>query len=95
VLPLQTNKTPSHGLDSQPQMRGFVIQSDGGCPPAKAYGGRVAGVGELAVSGDVSAGLRDLDAKSLRGVPQASVVAVQTPEILAQAYDGCQMQRVE
>lgn len=40
-------------------------------------------------------GLRDLDAKSLRGVPEASVVAVQTPEILAQAHDGYQVQGVE
>jgi hypothetical protein len=42
-----------------------------------------------AASGGVSVGLRDLDAKSLRGVPEASVVAVETLEVLTQAYDGC------
>jgi len=47
------------------------------------------------ISGGVSVGLGDLDAKSLRGVSQASVVAVQVPEILAQAHDGCQVQGVE
>jgi hypothetical protein len=43
----------------------------------------------------LSAGLKDLDAKSLRGFPQANVVAIQTPEVLAQAHDGCQVQGVE
>ena len=43
----------------------------------------------------ISVRLRDLDTESLRGVPQASVVAVQTPEALAQAHDGRQVQGVE
>jgi hypothetical protein len=43
----------------------------------------------------VSVWLRDLDAKSLRGVPQSSVIAVKTLEILTQAHDGCQVQGVE
>ena len=42
-----------------------------------------------------SMGLRDLDAKSPRGVCQASVVAVQTLEVLTQAHDGRQVQGVE
>ena len=48
-----------------------------------------------ASSGGVSVGLRDLDAKGLRGVREASVVAVETLEVLTQAYDGCQVQGVE
>jgi hypothetical protein len=43
----------------------------------------------------VSAGLRDLDAKSPRGSSQASVVAVHTLEALTQADDGCEVQGVD
>ena len=52
-------------------------------------------LGWRALAGGVSLGLRDLDAKSLRGVREASVVAVQAFEVLAQAHDGCQVQGVE
>ena len=42
-----------------------------------------------------SVGLGDLDAKSLRGACEASVVAVQTFEVFTQADGGCEVQGVE
>jgi hypothetical protein len=50
-----------------------------------------AGVGRRPPSG----GLRDLDAERERGVSEASVVAVQAFEVIAEAHDGCQLQGIE
>lgn len=47
------------------------------------------------IFGGASVRLSDLDAKSLRSVPEASVIAVKAPEVLAQAHGGCQVQGVE
>ncbi len=42
-----------------------------------------------------SAGLRDLDAKSLRGACQAGVIAVEALEVLTEAKDGRQVKGIQ